>query len=139
MPQAVLTRRADRYEKRHKNLAAHVSPAFRAEVGDIVTVGEYGVAWHGDDTLNHHVCRSMPTPVEDRAVQCCPSEQEQGRCQGVRQVLDGCLDGMLEGLMVASHCILFVFFPCCAYICHTPKMITAHMRLYEEPGECLNR
>lgn len=29
----------DRYEKRHKNLAAHVSPAFRAEVGDIVTVG----------------------------------------------------------------------------------------------------
>lgn len=29
----------DRYEKRHKNLAAHVSPAFRAEVGDVVTVG----------------------------------------------------------------------------------------------------
>jgi len=29
-----------RYEKRHKNLAAHVSPAFRAEVGDIVTVGQ---------------------------------------------------------------------------------------------------
>ena len=31
----------DRYEKRHKNLAAHVSPAFRVEVGDVVTVGEY--------------------------------------------------------------------------------------------------
>jgi len=30
---------ADRYEKRHKNLAAHVSPAFRVEVGDTVTVG----------------------------------------------------------------------------------------------------
>jgi small subunit ribosomal protein S11e len=30
---------ADRYEKRHKNLAAHVSPAFRVELGDIVTVG----------------------------------------------------------------------------------------------------
>ncbi|EGO04739.1 hypothetical protein SERLA73DRAFT_173933 [Serpula lacrymans var. lacrymans S7.3] len=29
-----------RYEKRHKNLAAHVSPAFRAELGDIVTVGQ---------------------------------------------------------------------------------------------------
>ncbi|KAI0076083.1 Metallo-dependent phosphatase [Panus rudis PR-1116 ss-1] len=28
----------NRYEKRHKNLAAHVSPAFRVEVGDIVTV-----------------------------------------------------------------------------------------------------
>jgi len=29
----------DRYEKRHKNLAAHVSPAFRVELGDVVTVG----------------------------------------------------------------------------------------------------
>ncbi|KAG5639230.1 hypothetical protein H0H81_005304 [Sphagnurus paluster] len=29
----------NRYEKRHKNLAAHVSPAFRVEVGDSVTVG----------------------------------------------------------------------------------------------------
>ncbi|KIM66217.1 hypothetical protein SCLCIDRAFT_1211446 [Scleroderma citrinum Foug A] len=29
-----------RYEKRHKNLAAHVSPAFRVEVGDTVTVGQ---------------------------------------------------------------------------------------------------
>jgi len=28
------------YEKRHKNLAAHVSPAFRVELGDIVTVGQ---------------------------------------------------------------------------------------------------
>ncbi|KAL9716266.1 40S ribosomal protein S11-B [Leucoagaricus gongylophorus] len=30
----------NRYEKRHKNLAAHVSPAFRVEVGDTVTVGQ---------------------------------------------------------------------------------------------------
>jgi ribosomal protein S17 len=29
-----------RYEKRHKNLAAHVSPAFRVEDGDTVTVGQ---------------------------------------------------------------------------------------------------
>lgn len=29
-----------RYEKRHKNLAAHVSPAFRIEEGDQVTVGQ---------------------------------------------------------------------------------------------------
>lgn len=29
----------DRYEKRHKNLAAHLSPAFRVELGDVVTVG----------------------------------------------------------------------------------------------------
>ncbi|KAI0322625.1 ribosomal protein S17-domain-containing protein [Amylostereum chailletii] len=30
----------NRYEKRHKNLAAHVSPAFRVDAGDIVTVGQ---------------------------------------------------------------------------------------------------
>ncbi|KAK4700941.1 small subunit ribosomal protein S11e, partial [Phenoliferia sp. Uapishka_3] len=30
----------NRYEKRHKNLAAHCSPAFRVEVGDTVTVGQ---------------------------------------------------------------------------------------------------
>jgi small subunit ribosomal protein S11e len=29
-----------RYEKRHKNLPAHVSPAFRVKEGDEVTVGE---------------------------------------------------------------------------------------------------
>lgn len=29
-----------RYEKRHRNLAAHCSPAFRVEVGDSVTVGQ---------------------------------------------------------------------------------------------------
>ncbi|KAL7418185.1 ribosomal protein S17-domain-containing protein [Mrakia frigida] len=29
-----------RYEKRHKNLSAHASPAFRIEVGDTVTVGQ---------------------------------------------------------------------------------------------------
>jgi ribosomal protein S17 len=29
-----------RYEKRHSNLAAHVSPAFRVEDGDTVTVGQ---------------------------------------------------------------------------------------------------
>ncbi|PRT56339.1 40S ribosomal protein S11-B [Wickerhamiella sorbophila] len=30
----------NRYEKRHKNLAAHVSPAFRVNEGDVVTVGQ---------------------------------------------------------------------------------------------------
>ena len=29
-----------RYEKRHKNISAHVSPAFRVEEGDTVTVGQ---------------------------------------------------------------------------------------------------
>jgi small subunit ribosomal protein S11e len=35
-----LSVRSDRYEKRHKNLAAHVSPAFRVDIGDTVTVGQ---------------------------------------------------------------------------------------------------
>ena len=30
----------NRYEKRHKNIAAHISPCFRVKEGDIVTVGE---------------------------------------------------------------------------------------------------
>ncbi|EEB05487.1 40S ribosomal protein S11 [Schizosaccharomyces japonicus yFS275] len=30
----------NRYEKRHKNLSAHLSPAFRVNEGDVVTVGQ---------------------------------------------------------------------------------------------------
>lgn len=30
----------NRYEKRHKNVAAHVSPAFRVSEGDLVTIGQ---------------------------------------------------------------------------------------------------
>merc|ERR1711900_30923 len=30
----------NRYERRHKNLAVHVSPAFRVEVGDIIVAGQ---------------------------------------------------------------------------------------------------
>jgi len=29
-----------RYEKRHKNIPSHVSPAFRLEKGDVVTIGQ---------------------------------------------------------------------------------------------------
>lgn len=29
----------NRYERRHKNLPVHVSPAFRVEVGDIIVAG----------------------------------------------------------------------------------------------------
>lgn len=31
----------NRYERRHKNLPVHVSPAFRVEVGDIIVAGTY--------------------------------------------------------------------------------------------------
>ena len=33
-------RKYQRYEKRHKNVAAHVSPCFRVKEGDMVTIGE---------------------------------------------------------------------------------------------------
>jgi len=33
-------RKYNRYEKRHKNLPAHISPAFRVNIGDLVTVGQ---------------------------------------------------------------------------------------------------
>lgn len=33
----------NRYERRHKNLAVHVSPAFRVEVGDIIVAGMYDI------------------------------------------------------------------------------------------------
>lgn len=31
----------NRYERRHKNLPIHVSPAFRVEIGDIIVAGMY--------------------------------------------------------------------------------------------------
>ncbi|SCV72714.1 BQ2448_4251 [Microbotryum intermedium] len=36
----MFVKKYNRYEKRHKNLAAHCSPAFRVDVGDQVTVGQ---------------------------------------------------------------------------------------------------
>ena len=33
-------KKLERYEKRHKNVAAHCSPCFRVKEGDIVTIGQ---------------------------------------------------------------------------------------------------
>ncbi|KAK5943089.1 40S ribosomal protein S11-B [Knufia obscura] len=46
-----------RYEKRHSNLAAHVSPAFRVEEGDIVTVGQCRPL---SKTVRFNVLRVLP-------------------------------------------------------------------------------
>ena len=54
---------AGRYEKRHKNLAAHVSPAFRVEEGDHVTVGQCRPL---SKTVRFNVLRV--TPRADKAV-----------------------------------------------------------------------
>jgi small subunit ribosomal protein S11e len=46
-----------RYEKRHKNLAAHVSPAFRVEPGDTVVVGQCRPL---SKTVRFNVLRVLP-------------------------------------------------------------------------------
>lgn len=47
----------NRYEKRHKNIAAHVSPAFRVSDGDIVTVGQCRPL---SKTIRFNVLRVIP-------------------------------------------------------------------------------
>ena len=54
-----------RYEKRHKNLAAHCSPAFRVEEGDQVTVGQ---------------CRPLSKTVRFNVLRVLPRQQK-----GVKQ------------------------------------------------------
>ncbi|VTT81465.1 unnamed protein product [Fusarium fujikuroi] len=46
-----------RYEKRHKNVAAHVSPAFRVQEGDQVTVGQCRPL---SKTVRFNVLRVLP-------------------------------------------------------------------------------
>lgn len=46
-----------RYEKRHKNIAAHCSPAFRVEEGDHVTVGQCRPL---SKTVRFNVLRVLP-------------------------------------------------------------------------------
>ncbi|KAI1109398.1 ribosomal protein S17-domain-containing protein [Nemania sp. NC0429] len=50
-------REYDRYEKRHKNIAAHCSPAFRVEEGDHVTVGQCRPL---SKTVRFNVLRVLP-------------------------------------------------------------------------------
>src|ERR1700759_1896277 len=64
-----------RYEKRHKNLAAHVSPAFRVEEGDRVTVGQCR-------PLSKTVCLSL-TQVIILEINKAPKV----RCNGQRGLL----------------------------------------------------
>merc|ERR1711890_132461 len=51
------TPKTARYERRHKNLAAHVSPAFRVEEGDQVTVGQCRPL---SKTVRFNVLRVLP-------------------------------------------------------------------------------
>lgn len=71
-PHAVLMIFPDHYKKRHRNLAAHISPAFHTEVGDIVTVSEFGVALVAEDSTELALiigqCRPLSKTVRLNAV-----------------------------------------------------------------------
>ena len=74
----------NRYERRHKNLAVHVSPAFRVEVGDIIVAGMY------DALFRANMCRSVPPSLEDGPLQHAQGDQEQehGACQDIQPLLN---------------------------------------------------
>jgi len=57
----------NRYERRHKNLAVHVSPAFRVEVGDIIVAGTYLFVPKNVSLLTWN--RPVPSPLEDGSFQ----------------------------------------------------------------------
>jgi small subunit ribosomal protein S11e len=71
-----------RYEKRHKNLAAHVSPAFRVEDGDQVTVGQ---------------CRPLSKTVRFLTPSLPPSQKvwnikrDSGYHFGIKRANDSCI------------------------------------------------
>ena len=79
-----------RYEKRHKNLAAHVSPAFRVEEGDQVTVGQCRPL---SKTVSRRkiVHRVQDTDFASGSLQRPPCTPPYWKHQGqaVQQVLDG--------------------------------------------------
>ena len=88
----------DRYEKRHKNLAAHVSPAFRVEVGDVVTVGTNRRLYYCAGMDAYSLCsRPVPAAVEDGAFQRSSRLEEQSGRQVVWQVLRSLHAAILRG------------------------------------------
>lgn len=102
---------ADRYEKRHKNLAAHVSPAFRVELGDVVTVGQSRTAdgcpdFDHESEMMNDVHRSMSTAIENGAIQRTAGGKEQGGDEDIRQVLsvgDGLLCRIQDVYCALDH------------------------------------
>ena len=63
-------------------MAAHVSPAFRVDIGDVVTVG--GLLLLIDIGRKVMIYpRAMSTTIEDGSVQCTAGVEEQGCDKGV--------------------------------------------------------
>ena len=79
---------SDRYEKRHKNLAVHVSPAFRVELGDVVTVGKCATCQETFGVWLTYIHRAMSTTVKDGTIQRVAGVKEQSSGKGIREVLE---------------------------------------------------
>ena len=104
----------DRYEKRHKNLAAHVSPAFRVELGDVVTVGAFEPRGRVLGSTDEDLRRSMPTAVENGAFQRLAGGEEQGGGEDLWQVLSMARG---SGRVASGVAVLYILFPSCVVLC----------------------
>jgi len=77
-----------RYEKRHKNLAAHVSPAFRVEDGDQVTVGQCRPLSKTVCALEAFLYYPFADIEVSGSIQCSPcSSQDRQGGEGVLEIL----------------------------------------------------
>lgn len=72
-------------------MAAHVSPAFRVDLGDVVTVGAYSDMVYFNRVRSEldesSLARAMPTVIKNRSIQRVKGLEEQGLDQVLQQVL----------------------------------------------------
>lgn len=76
-----------RFEKRHTNIAAHISPCFRAKEGDLVTIGQCRCGW-----MLGVVCATI-------VPQLCHNHNRAGRCP--RRCVSTCCAWCHRGPMLA--------------------------------------
>ena len=116
----------NRYEKRHKNLSAHVSPALTVKEGDMVVVGQCRsllrlslvyeffcevlvLAGLCPRLCDSTCCRSLPLPpARSRSASSKRTRAGSERCQHC--------DCLVRGPMVAPH---HETVKCCLRICHS--------------------
>lgn len=82
----------NRFEKRHKNISAHLSPAFRdVALGDKVTIGQCRpLSKVGCSLLSSSHTRANAPSLPDRPIQRAPCHQGWRRPKAVRQILNAC-------------------------------------------------